>query len=382
MRILWYSNAPWAPTGYGVQTMLIAQHLPRYGHDLAILANWGLKGSILNMGSVQVYPGGRDGYSNDVIHSTCEAHNADVFITNYDLWPLDFWKRHPFPYPWVAWLPIDHVDVPATVSDALFDSPVLPVSYSAHGLAALQRHGVNSARYVPMGVDTKVYHMVKRTDARERLGWPQKAFIMGMVGANTGFPNRKAIPETLEAYKRFQNANPSVETLFYLHTRLSTASGGFDVKECIRQNGITDGLVTVDQFLLNRGLPPNYMCDVYNAMDVLLSPSYGEGFGIPMVEALACGTPIIGTRVTSIPEFIGDDDRGILVDGERWWSPQGGWQLRPRVRDIQRAMQNMLISKLQGFEWRMRCREHAVLNYDFETVVAPAWDSYLRSLPL
>ncbi len=53
---------------------------------------------------------------------------------------------------------------------------------------------------------------------------------------------------------------------------------------------------------------------IYNASDVLLFPSWWEGFGWPPLEAMACGTPVIVSNRGSLPEVVGD--AGVVVDPE------------------------------------------------------------------
>jgi glycosyltransferase involved in cell wall biosynthesis len=48
------------------------------------------------------------------------------------------------------------------------------------------------------------------------------------------------------------------------------------------------------------------LCWLYNAADLLLFPSHYEGFGFPVVEAMACGLPVVTSNVSSLPEVVGD----------------------------------------------------------------------------
>jgi glycosyltransferase involved in cell wall biosynthesis len=58
-------------------------------------------------------------------------------------------------------------------------------------------------------------------------------------------------------------------------------------------------------------LPPDEMPRLYNAVDCLLFPSWYEGFGLPPVEAMASGTPVVTSCVASLPEVVGD--AGLMV---------------------------------------------------------------------
>ena len=78
------------------------------------------------------------------------------------------------------------------------------------------------------------------------------------------------------------------------------------------------------------------MAAIYTAMDCLLIPSMGEGFGLPQVEAQACGTPVICTNASASPELLGD---GWLVEGQPWWDAmQKSWLVTPAVPSIMEAM--------------------------------------------
>lgn len=69
----------------------------------------------------------------------------------------------------------------------------------------------------------------------------------------------------------------------------------------IKNRVIHTGLVSKEELI-----------DLYNLADVFVFPSLYEGFGIPPLEAMACGTPVIAANNSSIPEAVGD--AAILVD--------------------------------------------------------------------
>lgn len=67
------------------------------------------------------------------------------------------------------------------------------------------------------------------------------------------------------------------------------------------------GEVVFTGFIPKADVPP-----LMNGADLLVLPSLYEGFGLPLLEAMACGTPVIASRAASIPEVVGD--AGMLVD--------------------------------------------------------------------
>ncbi|HTC19730.1 MAG TPA: glycosyltransferase family 1 protein, partial [bacterium] len=64
-------------------------------------------------------------------------------------------------------------------------------------------------------------------------------------------------------------------------------------------------------------VPSEMLTHVYAEADLFLYPSRLEGFGLPLLEAFACGVPVIASNTTSLPEVAGD--AALLIDPE---SPQ------------------------------------------------------------
>lgn len=80
--------------------------------------------------------------------------------------------------------------------------------------------------------------------------------------------------------------------------RRASPSASWDA--AVREIGMEGRVVAVPH------LPAGRMPDLYNAVDCLLFPSWYEGFGLPPLEAMACGTPVVTSDVASLPEVAGD----------------------------------------------------------------------------
>lgn len=123
----------------------------------------------------------------------------------------------------------------------------------------------------------------------------------------------------------------------------------------------------MDQVAYKIGLGEGYLKAVYNAADVLLQPSYNEGFGIPIIEAQACGCPVIVNDNTSMSELVGP---GIAVKPLQpsYFAP-GGWADVPDIAGFVEALETMYQDRGNR---REASREFA-LQYDWDVLVEKYW---------
>lgn len=97
-------------------------------------------------------------------------------------------------------------------------------------------------------------------------------------------------------------------------------------------------------------LPEEDLPGVYSGAMVFLFPSLQEGFGLPVLEAMACGTPVISSNASSLPEVVGD--AGILVDPRdpaAWTEAIAALLDDPMARE---PMRHKGIDRARGFTWR------------------------------
>lgn len=371
MRILYCANAPWVGSGYGVQAQHLLPRLARLPQveNIAIFAYFGLYGGVTYWGPFTVYPAGADNYGNDVIGLHARDFKADVVITMLDVWPLKEIARKVVPAQWWPWFPVDSDPAPGRVVKAL-DGAAKPLVYSQWGQAKLAEQGV-AATYVPIGIDPQTFRVLEPGMVgrfRADLFGADCTHLTVMVAANVSYPDRKAFQVQLRAWALFAEDKPGAR--LYIHTDPTTQHEGVDLYALAASLNIADKVIFPDRYQYFIGYPPEYLALVYNAADVLLAASMAEGFGIPLVEAQACGCPVIATNFSSMSELTKLGKATEPLD--YIWTPLGSWQAWPDANDI--ANQIELYSGLvRGMEMRTQISKQIHEEFGWDAVVERHW---------
>jgi glycosyltransferase involved in cell wall biosynthesis len=148
------------------------------------------------------------------------------------------------------------------------------------------------ARFKPTG-----YSDEQRAALRQRLG-----IVRGMLMyAPGGFDSRKNFENLITAYGRLPAEQRDAFQLVIV-SKLNRADEArlreLAARAALRPNELVlTGYVSDDELIM-----------LYNMAELFVFPSEHEGFGLPVLEAMACGAPVIGSNVTSIPEVIGNPD--------------------------------------------------------------------------
>jgi glycosyltransferase involved in cell wall biosynthesis len=380
MRFLIHGNAPHVKTGYGVQVAQLVERLQADGHDVAVSCSYGQQGGTATWRGVQLYPCGYEINGNDVIHH--HAHHwfggdpaGGWIITLIDVWAL----QNPLlaDFNVAAWVPVDHFPAPPGVIDFFKRTGATPVTMSRFGERLLFDVGLDPV-YVPLSVDTTVMKptpSIAGQSAREFLDIPPDAFVVGMVAMNKGWArDRKGFNEAFRAFGAFWQSHP--EAVLYLHSEKFGAAEGMNLVELLQHASVPPHAVRwVDQYAYRMGVPAEMMAATYTAMDVLLAPSHGEGFCVPLIEAQACGTPVIATDATAQPELVG---AGWLVGGQPEWDPaQHASYVCPSVTDIIGALESAYAADREA----MTDNAVAFANrYDSDIVFDGFWRPLIDSL--
>lgn len=209
--------------------------------------------------------------------------------------------------------------------------------------------------HIPTGVDTEHYRPMP--NARTALGLSEDTPSILYIGR---FSHEKGVLTLLEAIHQLQEEIPTLE----LHLL-----GGGPQETLIRQRAEAYGLTkrVVFHGWVDRANTPLF----YSAANITVLPSLSEGLPRIMLEALSCGAPFIGTRITGVVDCVTDGETGRLVP------PNDASALADGIRDLlnnpdeaQQLGQTARTFMQHHFGW------HAIMKRTRSEVFLPCRQSY------
>ena len=351
------------------------------------MANYGLAGTTLDWNGIRVMGQGMDAYSNDLTPAQIkfwlsqQPAEAGIGLSLYDVWVYKSpqWDEIPM----ASWTPIDHSVVPEEVK-TWFNrrgAGKWAIAMSKFGEHELLKSGIERDRvfYAPHSFNPQVFKPTTNT-LRKDINVPEDAHLTFINSANKGVtPIRKCWPEMLLAWSNFAKRN--ADAYLFIWTDIFGLANGVNIERVLKAvDAPTDRVRFVPQFEYRQGLASEVVAKAYTAANCLLMTSRGEGFGVPAIEAQACGLPVIVTNWTAQPELVG---AGWKVNGQPEWDPlQGGWWMVPNVGEIEDALQ-------QSYEMRLDAEKVAATKqaamdfakqYESDRVYAEHWRPILKAI--
>jgi glycosyltransferase involved in cell wall biosynthesis len=343
------------------------------GHEPHCFAFYGLEGGRLDYDGYTCWPVASDPWGSDVIGGHLHNSGAEILVTLMDLFVLNPEQYGRIDQPWVAWLPVDSEGI-GKVTKRVLQEVDYPVAMSLFGYEQMVNEGVEPSAMIYHCTDTDVFKPLDKVECRAKLGIDQDAEVIGMVMANKG--DRKMYPVQLEAVKRYMDNNPDREIKVFIHTDPSPSMGGWDMSALVERIGLEGKVHTVTQYFTSVcPVDTPQMAEIYNCFDVLLNCSAGEGFGIPIIEAQACGVPVIAGSWTAMPELV---QNGYKVNSiSKFLAGHFGYQFVPDIDDIVYRLE--CVYRMSDKASAERGRSWVIDNCSVPIIVR-AWDSVLTQV--
>ncbi len=168
------------------------------------------------------------------------------------------------------------------------------------------------------GVDLQRFQPKPRAAARADIG-VREGKVLLFVGR---IQRLKGLEVLLRAFALARQTGQADDTRLLIVGGLPVRIGrgvGHETREIGRLQRLSQRLGIADQVTFVGAVQQNRLADYYSAADATVMPSSYESFGLVAVESLACGTPVVATRVGGLSTIVRDGETGFLVP---WRDPQ------------------------------------------------------------
>lgn len=321
MKLLLCSDDPNTILSYGLLSDMLINRLYRdYDiHYLSLQRQVGKAIPIYNKrGEVRYtyYSSHNQGARNPTsLPKVIQKVKPDIFWTNFDI--QHYIQMNPMVPPnatWVGWCPWDNHD-PNQIPRAqeAFKKVDTRIAISKFGMDFLNQHGVRIDDYIYNCINTDIF-MPLADDHPDIIKFEQMnpwynedLQLLLFVGR----PNWRKRMRYLFAITQQLIARGNKNVRLFMHTSLDDPAAEADLRKVIDAFGLANYVITTN-FDWDEGVPEEDLRILYNISDLYVAPHAGEGFGMPIVEGMACGLPFIASDICTTREFAGpNNERGL-----------------------------------------------------------------------
>jgi D-inositol-3-phosphate glycosyltransferase len=362
IRILMWSDGG-CNTGFGTVTHNLATRWCAMGHEVHIIAiNY--RGDEWDVPYKLYAPPPGDVYAYKELRGMIDYVQPDVFFVLNDLdvilngWVMLDCK---WPIPTVIYTPIDGVNLPREWFLPARQANTV-VAMSKFGQCVFRDEGNIDAHVIYHGVEHDIFRrFMSRDKAKQAIGLDGR-FVVLAINRNSF---RKNYYDTFRVFSEFHKRHE--DAFLLIHAVRNDVGGNLNI--LIEKYGLHDCVRISDPGETFIGLPKSTLALYYNAADIKISTSIGEGFGLTDAEAIACGTPVVAQDFSATSEVVGPG--GILVKPERHLTTERMMDFALPdvdgfVEALERLYQDVALRELLGnqgmaharqFDWDVAARE-------------------------
>lgn len=286
----------------------------------------------------------KDAYGEQSYQGVVDKVRPDLVIALGDEWMVKHMAVRPRRHKFVGYVPIDSAPLKADWINTFkaMDRIVLFGPW-AEGVLRQENRSLK-VDTIAHGVDTKAFHpMVGMKRAlKYKFYKNDEAFVVGTVARNSP---RKMLPRLVKAFRYFINPSTSCETCGHIetscvnHMRVCTKCGskhvrhmaakdncrlylhsvandpaGHDLASLADRFGLLDVMDMPMNMQVGKGVTDSVLNEIYNSFDVFTLPTGGEGWGLPILEAMAAGLPVLVTDYSAHTDYVRNAGELIMVN--------------------------------------------------------------------
>jgi len=240
------------------------------------------------------------------------------------------------PIKYIAITPLENGPLTMTWAAPLFNMDAV-FFISELGKQEAIKAGVLKAEHLQVGVDTESFRLHfpdEKKKLRDGLGIPQDTFVVLTVADNQERKNLSAAFDIISQLKK----KTDKPIKYILVTREQNAYG-WKLRDLALHFGINKEYTCYE-----RGIPREQLWGLYAIADVYLQTSKAEGLGLPVLDAMAVGIPVVATNTGAMKEVLADG-RGILIDSAFGFIDVWGNSWRDMIDVEKAAYASSLISE-------------------------------------
>jgi glycosyltransferase involved in cell wall biosynthesis len=344
----------------------------------------------------------------------CLDFKPDIVIDIRDWWAGEYVSRSPFRrnFDWAIMPTIDSAPQMEQWLATYLDADAV-CAYSEFGRDAMMQETNNHIKFCSLAPPAADYDYLKpvpdKRKHREALGFEPNVKIVGTIMRNQ---KRKLYPDLLASFRTFLEQYPETghDTFLYLHT--SYPDIGWDIPRLIRESGIGhkilctyichdcghvfpsffhDAVQTCSKCGRpsarlpsgDKGAHIRDLAAIINCFDVYVQYSICEGFGMPQVEAAACGVPVMAVDYSAMSSVV-RNLKGTPIEVERLFreSETHAYRALPSNDDLAHKLGRFLskpesLRLKAGRDAYLACRKH----YDWSRT-AKVWEDLVDNMQL
>jgi glycosyltransferase involved in cell wall biosynthesis len=349
MRVIVDGTQAGNRSGTGEYTLQLATWLPRVAQDLDVVFTWpegveapdgtpvipvrrprtralnylANRGGRLRDGDLIHYPASI-GHSGNLGRAVVTVHDVSCFVN-------PSWFRLPHALYYRVMVSRSARKAAAVIADS-----------EATGRDLRKRLGVESGRIhvIPLGVDAMFREAASEDVAKVRAhyGLPERFLLF--VGTHEP---RKNLPRLVAAFGRVAREIP--------HALVLAGRSGWKVEalqQALSNSRVRERILTPG-FVAREDLPA-----VLTAAEGFVWPSLYEGFGLPPLEAMACGTPVLTSDVSSLPEVVGS--AALLVDPDDTEAIANAMAELVKDQSLRDGLRRKGLERIKEFTWERTAR--------------------------